>query len=98
MLKAHPQGVVLLVRAQPGSRREGVLGVHGDRLKTAVHAAPEKGKANGALIEVLAKALGVKRNQISLLTGETSQDKSFLINGLQLDTAQARITEVVASL
>jgi uncharacterized protein (TIGR00251 family) len=93
MLSVHPEGVVLQVRAQPGSRREGVLGVHGDRLKVAVHAAPEKGKANAALVDVLADAFGVKRNQIALLTGETSQDKAFLIKGMKLDTALERLNK-----
>ncbi len=82
MLKPHPQGTLLLVRAQPGSRKQGILGVHADRLKVAVHAAPDKGKANTALIELLAEALHLKRHQLQLIQGQTSQDKAFLISGL----------------
>lgn len=91
MVKVHPQGAVLLVRAQPGSRKEGVLGTHADRLKVAVHAAPEKGKANVAVVEVLAEALGVRRSQIRLISGETSQDKAFLVTGLRPDELLTRI-------
>ncbi len=91
MLKAHPEGVVVLVRAQPGSRKEGVLGQHGDRLKVAVHAAAEKGKANLALTEVLAEALGVKRRQLSLLSGETSQEKVFLVTGVRVEELKQRL-------
>jgi hypothetical protein len=94
MLKAHPQGSILLVRAQPGSRKQGILGLHGDRLKIAVHAAPNRGKANSALIDVLAAALNVKRNQITLLQGETSQQKAFLIAGLAPTQAQAQLASL----
>lgn len=96
MLKEHPQGVILQVRAQPGARKEGVLGTHAGRLKVAVHAAPEKGKANAALVEVLAEALGVKRNQIQLLCGETHQDKAFLFANVSLAELGARIAGVLA--
>lgn len=81
----------MLVRAQPGSRKEGVLGQHGDRLKVAVHAAAEKGKANLALTEVLAEALGVKRRQLSLLSGETSQEKVFLVTGVRVEELKQRL-------
>jgi uncharacterized protein len=92
MLKEHAQGVVVLVRAQPGSRKEGIIGTHAGRLKVAVHAAPEKGKANAALVEVIAEALGVKRNQISLISGETSQDKAFLVAGVMAGDVEQRLT------
>ena len=91
MVKAHPQGVILLVRAQPGARKEGVLGTRGDRLKIAVHAAPEQGKANSALIDLLTKKLSLKRHQISLISGETNRDKSFLITNLSQDEIKQRL-------
>lgn len=91
MLKAHPQGVVLFVRAQPGARKEGILGTHGDRLKIAVHAAPEQGKANSALINLLADKLSLQRHQISLVAGETNRDKTFLITNLSQDEIKERL-------
>ncbi|HQR42112.1 MAG TPA: DUF167 domain-containing protein [Gemmatales bacterium] len=91
MLTAHSQGVLLHVKAQPGSRREGITGVHDGRLKVAVHAAPEKGKANAALIDVLAEELGLRRQQIQLMQGETSGQKTFLLTGVTQDELQARL-------
>ena len=85
-LQATPHGVILPVHAQPGARRNGITGVHAGRLKIAVTQAPEKGKANQALVAVLAQALSLKRSQISLLSGETSQHKRFLITGSDLAT------------
>jgi uncharacterized protein YggU (UPF0235/DUF167 family) len=42
----HAEGLVLPVRAQPGARKAGVLGEHGDALKIAVTVPPEEGRAN----------------------------------------------------
>jgi uncharacterized protein (TIGR00251 family) len=82
MLRDHPNGVLLSLRVHPGSRKEGILGMHGDRLKVAVHSAPEKGKANDAVIAVLAEALGLRKNQIVLQQGATNQNKVMLLVGI----------------
>ena len=74
-------GVILPVHAQPGARKNGITGIHAGRLKIAVTQAPEKGKANEAIIKVLSDLLNLKRSQISLLSGDTSQHKRFLIIG-----------------
>jgi uncharacterized protein (TIGR00251 family) len=81
-IKDHTDGCVLTVRAQPGARKAGILGEQAGALKIAVHAAPEQGKANKALIEFLAAALGLKKTQIELLSGATSRDKRFLLRGV----------------
>jgi uncharacterized protein YggU (UPF0235/DUF167 family) len=52
----HAEGCVLPVRAQPGARKAGVLGEQAGALKVAVTAPPEDGRANRALVEVLAEA------------------------------------------
>ncbi|MDB5349781.1 MAG: hypothetical protein JWN86_1028 [Planctomycetota bacterium] len=84
-LTAHTRGAVLPVRAQPGAKRDAVLGERNGALRIAVTAAPERGKANEAIVEVLARALKCRRSQITLLTGETSREKTFLIEGLTPD-------------
>lgn len=90
-------GVILPVQAQPGARKNGVTGIHAGRLKVAVTQAPEKGKANQALIKLLAELLGVKRNQITLLGGETSSQKKFCISGIDLPQLQERIAALTGS-
>jgi uncharacterized protein (TIGR00251 family) len=84
-LESHKEGVVLAVRALPGSRRDEIRGEHGGALKVAVTQAPEKGKANKAIIELLARRLGIKRSQFELLSGETTAQKRFLIRGVTAD-------------
>jgi uncharacterized protein len=87
----HSRGSVLCVRAQPGAKKDAVLGERAGALRVAVSAAPEKGKANGAIVDVLAESLGCKRSQIALICGETSRDKRFLIEGISPDDLRAKI-------
>ena len=90
-LTDHAEGVVLPVRAQPRARRPGIVGEKGGALKLAVSAPPEDGKANQALIELLADGLGVRRAQVELLAGVTSRDKKFLIRGLASTELEKRL-------
>jgi uncharacterized protein len=91
----HPEGCVLPVRAQPGARRPGVQGEQNGALKVAVSAPPEDGKANAALVEVLRKALGLKRSQVELIGGQTSRDKRFLIRGLTRSELEQRLAALL---
>src|ERR1043165_6333888 len=84
-------GCVLAVRAQPGARRNGVVGEQAGALKIAVTAPPDKGRANEAIVEVLADALGLKRGQVELISGATSRQKNFLIRGLTAETVRVRL-------
>jgi uncharacterized protein (TIGR00251 family) len=90
-LEVHAEGVVLPVRAQAGAKRNGVQGIQAGALKVSVTQAPEKGKANKAIQEVLAKELDLKRSQIELLSGETSNQKRFLIRDVTVDELHKRI-------
>jgi uncharacterized protein (TIGR00251 family) len=97
VLTEHPGGWILPVRAQPGARKNGVLGEHGGALKVAVTAPPEDGRANQALVELLRELLGLKRSQVTLLSGQTSRDKRFLIGGLDREELQARLAVLLAA-
>ena len=92
------KGLVLSVKALPGARRNGVTGVHDGALKVAVSQAPEKGKATAAIMNVLAESLGIKKNQIELLSGQTSTHKKFLIRNIALDEIMKRISELLDTL
>jgi uncharacterized protein (TIGR00251 family) len=89
--EAHPEGIVLLVRAYAGARRDELRGEHDGSLKVAVTQAPEKGKANKAIVEVLAKQLQLRKSQIELLSGETSSQKRFLLRGVTTDEIITRL-------
>lgn len=90
-LAAHPDGIILAIRAQPGASSSGIRGEQNGSLKVAITQVAEKGKANKALVEALAKALGLKRSQIELISGETQRDKKFLIRGVTRQELADRI-------
>jgi len=95
-LGEHPEGLVLLVRAQPGARSNAIRGEQNGMLKVAVTQVAEKGKANESLVEVLAKALRLKRSQIELVAGQTQLQKRFLIRDLTRDDLIRRVTAAMA--
>jgi uncharacterized protein len=82
-LEPHADGTILPVRAHPGARCNKIRGMQDGMLKVSVTQAPEKGKANKAVIELLSKTLGLKKSQIELLSGETSHQKRFLVRGIK---------------
>ena len=90
-LQSHPLGVILPVRAQPGARRNEVRGIQDGALKVCVTQAAEKGKANKAIAEVLAKWLGVRKSRIELIAGETAHQKKFLVRDVALEELANRI-------
>jgi uncharacterized protein len=90
-LSPHAEGTIIPVTAQPGARRNAVLGERAGALRIAVTAAPEKGKANAAIQSLLAESLGCRPSQVQLLSGETSRQKRFLIGGLTPDQLRIKI-------
>ncbi|MDX2114864.1 MAG: DUF167 family protein [Planctomycetota bacterium] len=87
-LRAAPQGGLhILVKAVPGASRDEIAGVLGERLKVRVSAAPEGGKANRAIAELLAAALGLKPRDVELVAGPASAEKTFQASGVTLEEA-----------
>ena len=74
--------VVLRVHAQPGGGRSGIVGRHGDALKVKVAAPPVDGRANEAIVTVLADAFGLKPGQVSLVSGPSSRSKRYRLEGV----------------
>jgi len=95
-IESHPEGAILPVRAQPGARRNEIRGEQDGALKVCVSQSPEKGKANKALVEVLCKALSLRKSQIELISGETSHHKRFLVRGIALRELAERVDGVLA--
>lgn len=90
-IRPHPDGATLAVRAQPGAKRNAVLGEHAGALKVAVTAPPEDGRANDALVEVLKDWLGVRRSEVELIDGRTARNKVFLVRGVSADELTIRV-------
>ncbi len=72
----------LNVKVVPGAKKNRVAGRYGDGVKVQVSAPPEGGKANAAVIEVLAASLGVKANQVQVIRGHTQPRKVVEVTGV----------------
>lgn len=94
-LEAHQQGVVIRVKARPGARCNAFAGIHDGALRVDVTAAPEKGKANEAIIALLAKSLGVAKSSIELISSPANPQKRFLLHGLQLADAEQQLASLL---
>jgi uncharacterized protein (TIGR00251 family) len=90
-LESTAEGVILPVKAKAGARKNDLQGVHDGALKVAVTQAPERGKANRSIIDLLGDKLGLRKSQITLLSGETSPQKRFLIQEIAAEELQQRI-------
>lgn len=77
----RPDGVLVRVKAVPGSSRNRVQGVLGDHLKVQISAAPEAGKANAAIVDLLAALFRSPRSSVRQETGASNPRKSFTILG-----------------
>jgi uncharacterized protein (TIGR00251 family) len=84
--RREPDGsLTVCVHAQPGARRSEVSGLHGDALKVRVAARAVDGRANAALVALLAAAFDVPARNVSLLSGEKSREKRVRIVGSAID-------------
>jgi hypothetical protein len=86
-----PNASRLRLKVIPKAARDGIAGWVGDSLKIRVTAAPERGKANSAVIALLASTLGVPRGRIALLAGETKAHKVVEIQGFSEPELRMRL-------
>jgi len=85
----RPEGALLEVRVQPRARRNEVVGRQGVALRVRVTAPPSDGRANEAVIELLARTLGVPRSSLAIVAGAASRDKRVRVSGRSLDDLRA---------
>jgi uncharacterized protein (TIGR00251 family) len=88
-IRAHDGGVTFDVLVQPRASRAKVGPEHDGRLKVAVTAPPVDGEANAAVIETLAKALGVGKSAIEIVAGATGRRKTVRVAGATAAAVEA---------
>ncbi len=91
-----PGGARLWLRAQPGARRAAIVGVLGEDLKLAVPEPADDGRANRALLALLADRLGLKVAELTLLVGHSARRKVVGV-ALTPEELRARLTELLGS-
>lgn len=81
----------LALKVSPKASKNAINGWLGDALKVSVTSAPEKGKANKAVIELLAGALRLPKSALHIVRGETNPNKTVEISGLTQDELLCRL-------
>ena len=86
----------LRLRVAPGSRRSEVVGRYGDAWKVRVSAPPEAGRANDALLDLLASRLDLPRRSLSIVSGHSGREKIVQMDGIDQAEGERRLAKAVA--
>ena len=87
--------VIISLRVQPGSPRNEVIECKEDKWRVRIAAPPVKGKANRELIAFLSEVLGIGKNSLTIIKGQTSQNKLVAVAGLNRDSVYHRLTSQI---
>jgi uncharacterized protein (TIGR00251 family) len=79
------------LRVSPGAKRSEVVGRYGEGWKVRVAAPAEHGRANDAVLALLASTLGLPRGRLTIVAGASSRDKVVGLDGLTPDEAERRL-------
>jgi uncharacterized protein len=85
----------LRLRVSPGATRAGVIGRYGQAWKVRVAAPPEGGRANDAVVRLLAETLSVPREAVKLVSGQSARDKIVELTGIDSSQAERRLMAAV---
>lgn len=83
----------LILRVSPGAARSVVVGRHGAGWKVRVAAPPEDGKANDAVIRLLADTLALPARDVQIVSGRSSRDKTVELEGMRPAEIERRLAE-----
>lgn len=75
-------GITIRIRVKTRAKENALVGVRGDSLLVSVTAVPEKGRANKAIIDLVAKHLKIPKRDVEILSGQTNARKVILIRQL----------------
>jgi uncharacterized protein (TIGR00251 family) len=84
-------GVKIIVKVVPNASRDEISGMIGDRLKVRVKSAPESGKANKAVCELIAGVLQLNVQQVIICSGNTNQIKTVEIKDISVTTVAEKL-------
>ena len=90
-------GARLQLRVSPGAARSAVVGRHGSAWKVRVAARAEGGKANDALVRLLADTLVLPASQVRIVSGHASRDKTVTLEGLDRDEIERRLVVAIGA-
>jgi uncharacterized protein (TIGR00251 family) len=80
------------LRVSPGADSARVVGRHGEAWKVRVAAPPEGGRANDAVVRLLADALSLPRDAVTLVSGHGTRDKIVQLAGIDATQIERRLS------
>ena len=81
----------LRLRVSPGAGRAAIVGRHGDGWKVRVTEAPEHGRANDAVVRLLAAALALPHAAVAIVSGHSGRDKIVELTGVGPGLVERRL-------
>lgn len=81
----------LRLRVSPGAQRAAVVGRHGDAWKVRVVAPPEAGRANAAVVRLIATSVSIPQEAVTLVAGHGSRDKIVELAGITPTLTERRM-------
>jgi uncharacterized protein len=96
-LTSSKAGAVLVVHVQPGAGRTEVVGRHGAALKIRVGAPPTGGRANEAVVELVAREFRIPASSVSITAGAASRQKRVQLAGVDVAAAGLVIDRILAA-
>jgi len=89
-------GVALSVYVQPRASKNRVAGEHDNALKLCITAPPVEGKANKAVISLLARLFSIPKTAVSIKSGQRGRSKRVILKQITLDQARRKLTEILS--
>ncbi len=86
----------LRLRVSPGAGRAAIVGRYGDGWKVRVTEAPERGRANDAVLRLLAQVLAVPRDALTLVSGHSGREKIVELTGVGPAQIERRLASASA--
>ena len=90
-IETDGDAIVFTAKIVPGSSRTAIAGVLDGMVKIKVAAPPEKGKANQGLMAFLAERLGIRKNDVTILSGQTHPVKQIRVAGVSAQVFVERL-------
>jgi len=89
--------ILLDIEVQPGSSRQGIIGLNQwrSKLSVAVKAEAQKGKANEAVLHILAKSLTLSRSDLEIVSGHTSRTKRVSVKSITIEKLLSRLNDTI---
>ena len=89
------QTCLIFIHAQPGAKKSGLSGLHGQKLKWKINSQATEGKANKELCSAIAEILGTSRQKVDIVRGHLSRSKTVKVTGLSAEKISSIILQLL---